>query len=119
MASQPANTDITVYRRVRAQVEAGRHDPIKLLGRIRPKVVIVPAEEIRVLETRDNVVTDAWRLGHPVVRYDRSAKSPATVFGNVSGLDFPVRLTNSHRDLFIQKNEDNVTDDLHQDARDA
>ena len=119
MASQPANTEITVYRRVRAQVEAKRHDPVNIIGRIRPQILVVPAEEIRVVETRDNLVTDAWRLGHPLVRYARPEKTPGDLYDSASGLDFPVRLTNTHRDRFMQKTAENVADDIQQDARDA
>lgn len=119
MASQPLNTDISVYRRVRTQVGNERHDPVKMLGRMRAKYMIVPSEEIRVLATNDDVVTDAWRYGHPVVRYQRAAKTPADVYEQVSGLDFPVRLTAEPRDIFIQKDSDNITDDLHENVRDV
>jgi hypothetical protein len=119
MASgQPANTDIKVFRRVRAQLEPGRHDPVLLQGRIRPRIVIVPSEEVRVTETRDAVISDAWRLGHPLVRYARGSMAVVTAFAGVSGLDFPVRLTNSHRDLLLQKTLEDVEDDLFKDVQD-
>jgi len=122
MASQPANTEISVYRRVRAQVEARRHDPVNIIGRIRPKIIAIPAEEVRVIETRDSLITDAQsvsgnRLGHPLVRYLRPELTPANVLDNVTGLDFPVRLTNSYRDLFVQKSAANLGDDLQSEVR--
>lgn len=119
-SAQPLNTEIAVFRRVRSQMANDRHDSVKqMTGEMRPRYVVVPAEEVRVLETKDSVVTDAWRYGHPVVRYNRSAKTPATVYDGVTGLDFPVRLTAQRRDLFITKTEANVGDDLFQDVRDA
>lgn len=119
MASQPLNSDISVFRRVRTQVQNERHDPVRLLGRVRPKYVVVPSEEIRVLATEDDNVTDAWRYGHPVVRYARDYTRPADVYDGVSGLDFPVRLTAEPRDLFIQKTAANAGDDLQQEVRDV
>jgi hypothetical protein len=119
MASQPLNAEISVFRRVRTQVQNERHDPVRLLGRVRPKYVVVPSEEIRVLSTKDSNVTDAWRYGHPVVRYARDFVRPADLYASASGLDYPVRLTAEPRDLFIQKTDANVTDDIHQNARDV
>ena len=93
MSAQPANTEIQVYRRVRVQAANERHDSLKQMGRLRAKYVVIPAEEIRVLETKDSLITDAWRYGHPVTRYSAPAKATQTVYNNVDGLAMPVRLT--------------------------
>ena len=74
--AQPLNAEISVFRRVRAQTDQDRHDPIKGMGRFRAKQVIAPSQEIRTLETKDAVVSDAWRYGHPVVRYVRGNAAP-------------------------------------------
>jgi hypothetical protein len=118
-AAQPANTEIQVFRRVRVQAINDRHDSLKQMGRLRSKYVVVPAEEIRVLSTQDDVVTDAWRYGHPVVRYSREAKEVQTVYDNVSDLEMPVRLTVDRREFQIEKTSDAVGDDLFQETRDA
>lgn len=112
MAAQPANTDISVFRRVRVQAANDRHDSIKQMGIMRAKYVVVPGEEIRVLDTEDSLITDAWRYGHPVVRYSRSAADRQTVYDNVSGLAMPVRLPGDWRESKIEKTQANVGDDL-------
>lgn len=128
-SAQPLNADISVFRRVRVQTDQDKHDPVKGMGRFRSRQVIVPGQEVRVLETRDNNVSDAWRYGHPVVRYVRTgaAPTPATertktmqqVYSNVDGLHMPIRLTVERRDIFIQKDLDNVGDDLFTDTKNA
>jgi hypothetical protein len=117
MSAQPLNTDIKVYRRLRTQVANERHDPIKLQGRVRAKYAVVPGEEIRVLSTLDAVVTDAWRYGHPIVRYARTAQTPNDMYDNIDDLAFPIRLTMEPRDLFIEKTEAAVADDLFTEAQ--
>ena len=127
--SQPLNADISVFRRVRVQTDQDKHDSIKGIGRFRAKQVVAPGQEVRVLETKDATVSDAWRYGHPVVRYVRGSDTPTPVgqqtktlqqvYDNVSGLHMPLRLTAERRDLFIEKAAASVTDDLHEDVRDA
>ena len=129
MASQPLNAEISVFRRVRAQASQDKHDPIKGMGRFRVKQVIAPGQEVRTLQTKDAVVTDAWRYGHPAVRYVRGNAAPTPsgertktlqqVYDNVSGLSMPLRLTVERRDIYIEKDSDNVGDDLHENVRDA
>ena len=119
-SSQPANTEIQVYRRVRAQAANERHDSVKQMGRLRDKYVVIPAEEIRVLHTSDDsLITDAWRYGHPVVRYSAPATSVQTVYNNVDNLAMPVRLTVDRREFQIEKTEDAIADDLFQDVSNA
>ena len=119
MASQPANSDIMVHRRVRVMSNNVRHTSLKELYGMSDRYVVVPGEEVRILATHDSVVTDQWRYGHPVVRYIRSTKDMQTVFSGVSGLDMPIRLTTDRRDVRIQKDAANVTDDLFQEVADA
>ena len=119
MADQPANTDIKIFRRVRTQASNDRHDSLKQMGIMRPKYVVVPAEEIRVLNTNDALVTDAWRYGHPVVRYSRPAKTINTVYTNVDDLAFPIRLAGDWREFQIEKTRAHAADDLFQETRNA
>ena len=128
-SAQPLNADISVFRRVRAQTDQDRHDPIKGMGRFRPRQVIAPGQEIRVLETRDGTVSDAWRYGHPVVRYVRGNAAPTPsgqrtktlqqVYDNVTGLRLPLRLTVERRDLYIENKPAAVTNDLFKNVDDA
>jgi len=128
-AAQPLNAEISVFRRVRAQADQDRHDALKGMGRFRAKQVIAPSQEVRVLETKDNAVSDAWRYGHPVVRYVRGNGAPTPagertktlqqVYDNVSGLSMPLRLTVERRDIYIEKSAADVADDLQGDTRDA
>jgi len=128
-SSQPLNADISVFRRVRVQANQDRHDAIKGMGRFRDKQVIAPTQEIRTLQTYDANVSDAWRLGHPVVRYVRGNAAPTPagertktlqqVYDNVSGLQIPLRLTVERRDVYIEETQADVGGDLQQDVRDA
>lgn len=120
MAAQPLNTTISVFRRLRTFRNNSRHTSIKhLTTPFDGDLVAVPGEEIQVVETRDDVVTDAFRFGHPVVVAPRAGCSLATLYGALSGLDFPVRLTGNPRELQIQKSAANVADDLYGEAQTA
>jgi hypothetical protein len=118
-AAQPLNSEISVFRRVRVQARNERHDTIKMMGLMRDRYVVVPGEEIRVLDTKDALVTDAWAYGHPVVRYARADVTVDTVYQGVTGLDFPVRITADRRDLHIQNTTAARTNDLFLDVQSA
>lgn len=131
MASQPANASISVYRRVRAQRNDSIHTSVKQrsVGVSWSELdVVVPGEEIQVYEKRDDSFrTDAFRFGHPVtvLTRDKTTLSEIITHGTdgsgtplVADLNFPVRFVGYYRDVFIEKNADNVTADLHQDVRD-
>jgi hypothetical protein len=118
MGAQPLNTNISVYRRLRTYRENRRHTSIKhLTTPFDGDLVAVPGEEIQVVETRDAVVTDAFRYGHPVVVAPRAGCSLATLYAGVSGLDFPVRLTGNPRELQVQNAAASINNDLYADAR--
>lgn len=136
MASQPLNADISVFRRVRAQTDQDKHDTLKGMGRFRDKRVIAPTQEVRVLpyltrdsSFKDSNVSDAWRFGHPIVRYIRTGGAPTPagertktlqqVYDNVSDLHMPLRLTVERRDVYIEKAACCAADDLHQEVRDS
>ena len=117
MASQPANSTILVHRRIRAYRQDLRHNSIKdLTMRMRPLIMSVPSEEVLVTESRDAVVTDAFRNGHPVVRSLREVTTFEEAAEGISGLNLPIRIG---RDRFLENSDANVTNDLHQDLRDV
>jgi hypothetical protein len=120
-SSQPANTTISVLRRVRAVNENRRHTSIKhLTTPFDGQFVSVPGEEVLVVETRDAAFkSDAFRFGHPVVLAPRAGCSVPDVYAGVSGLDFPVRMVGNPREVQIQKTLANKADDLYQELRDT
>jgi len=126
MASQPANVEISVKRRVRSYRQGLRHNNIHgLVNRLRPLVMSVPSQEtldltVRSADADNDVVTTALLEGRgsglPVVRGLAPVTTLQEAVQGVSGLDFPVRIG---QDLFLNKSDANVTDDLHQNLRDV
>jgi hypothetical protein len=85
----------------------------------------VPSEEtldltVRSADTDDDVVTTALLEGRgsglPVVRGLAPVKTLQEAVQGVTGLDFPVRIG---QDVFLNKSDANLTDDLHQNLRDV
>lgn len=126
MASQPANTDILVKRRVRSYRQMLRHNNIHaMVNRIRPLVMSVVGEEtldltIRAADVDSDIVTTALTEGRgtglPVVRGLKEVTTLAEAVASISDLDFPVQIG---QDKFLQKADASVTDDLHQNLRDV
>ena len=126
MASQPANVDILVKRRVRSYRQNFRHNNIHgLVNRLRPQVMSVPGEEtldltVRAADPDSDIVTTALTEGRgsglPVVRGLKAVTSLAEAVAGVASLDFPVVIG---QDRFLNKSDANVADDLHQDLRDV
>lgn len=126
MASQPANTQITVARTVRTRVQTRRNASIKEVAqRFGDREVIAPGEEIdtyNVIDTGGVVApgpNPAWRYGMPLVVESRTRATTTDVLSGVTGLDFPVQIVGTRHDLFIQKAAGHLTEDLHQDVRDV
>ena len=126
MASQPANVEISVKRRVRSYRQMLRHNNIHaMVNRIRTLVMSVPSEETlgatwRASDVDDDVVTTALLEGRgtglPVVRGLAPVTTLAEAVSAAPDLDFPVRIG---ADVFLQKADGFETDDLHQDLRDV
>lgn len=126
MASQPANVEILVKRRVRSYRQNIRHNNIHgLINRLRPLVMSIPSEEtldftVRAADLDDDIVTTALLEGRgsglPVVRGLAPVTTLAEAVAAVSNLDFPVRIG---QDVFLNKADANVSDDLHQNLRDV
>jgi len=128
MASQPANTDINVFRRVRAFRQDHRHESVEaLIKHLRPLVMSVPSEEILSgVLTRDTTLADfsaymgearhdAGR-GFPIVIGLLPQKSYADAQEGITGVDFGFAIG---RDAFLQHAEASLaTRDLHSDLRD-
>lgn len=126
MASQPANVEIGVKRRVRSYRQGLRHNNIHgLVNRLRPLVMSVPSEEtldltVRAADLDDDIVTTALLEGRgsglPVVRGLAPVVTLAEAVAGVPDLEFPVRIG---QDVFLNKADGSLTDDLHQDLRDV
>ncbi len=126
MSAQPANTDIKVYRTVRAQRQPLWHDSVaSLIKRLRPLVMSVPGEEIRVgVLTRDTSTKDfstymgearhnAGR-GFPIVIGLLKQVSFATAATQLPDVDFAFQIG---QDRFIKNTLVGLTGDLHKDTR--
>jgi hypothetical protein len=131
MATQPANTDINVFRKVRGFRQAHRHESVgALIKRLRPLIVSVPAEEILVTyQNRDTSATDmspymgearanATR-GMPRVVGLRAVRTFASVAGTSGkSLDFPIQIG---QDMFLRLTTAGLTHatnaDLHASVR--
>ena len=125
MASQPANTTIEVFRRVRAQRDDRLHTSVKHRASgvaFNDLVVSTPGEEILVFENRDgSFFTGAFRFGFPVTVEARTRPTFEAVqeaLFATADADFPLRLPAYPRDVFIQKPAGQNGEDLHQQVRD-
>ena len=126
MASQPLNTAIKVYRRVRAYRQDVRHDSVEALTKhLRPLIMQIPAEEIvSGVQSRDTSVSDfSSYMGE--ARYGASRGFPIVIGLNdrttfeaaqegCTGVDFAFTIG---RDRFLQNTEAALSRDLHQDMR--
>ncbi len=116
-AEQPANTAIEIFRTVRTYRQDFRHESLKVIGPMlgRTPVMSVPGREYLAAQTVDNVVSDAFRYGHPVVTFPRAFVSLGDVLTNVANLQV-VRLV-GNRDFFVTGTAGNNTADLHANVR--
>lgn len=126
MASQPANTEISVLRTFRTRVQTRRNASIKeVTQRLGDVVVMAPGEEIdtyNVIDTAGAVTpgpNPAWRFGMPVTVESRVRAGVSDVVGAVADLDFPQQIVGTRHDLFFHKTAGNLTDDLHAEVRAA
>jgi len=115
--SQPANSTISVYRRVRTQRRDERHDVVKnvLSPGLRTLELVAPGEEGRVTRTYNTAFkTDRYWRGHQVYVNTASRATVADAVADIDGIELPFQIG---RDKFINKNAANLSDDLHADAR--
>lgn len=115
-SSQPLNSTITVYRRLRFQRQDQRHDSVRsiLAPGFRALETVVPGEEVRITRTFNaSFKTDRYFRGHPVYVQNRAAVTFATATG-LTGIEIPFQIG---RDKFINKNLANVGDDLYAEAQ--
>lgn len=126
-SSQPANTAISVFRRVRSQRDLPFHrSTFETFQHINPLVMVVPGmEHLTVTETRetlaagaailDTSLTTGRGVGLPIVRYTQSMPTLESAAESISGLAFPVRIG---QDAMLEKSSANIADDLFQELRD-
>lgn len=120
MASQPANSDISVHRRVRAYRSDRRHESIKTVtDRLSTLVMSTPGEEVfaeyLLNDAAPSFRSDAFRFGHKVLLSRTEPVAFTDAVSGLSGINFPIQIG---RDKFIEKDDSNVTDDLHDELRD-
>lgn len=126
MSAQPANTDIKVYRTVRAQRQPLWFDSVaSLIKRLRPLVMSIPGHEIRVgVLTRDTTTSDFSpymgearsnaNRGFPIVVGLNKQVSFATAQTQLPDIDFAFQIG---QDRFLKNTTVGLTEDLHADAR--
>lgn len=130
MASQPANTQISVRRTVRTRNERGLFDSIKEhTQRLGEQVVIAPGEEIDVYLTLDSAGANApgpnpaWRFGMPVTVNVRTRDSVGTMLADLAldadaaTYDFPKQIVGTRQDRFLLAVEAEAAADIHEDVR--
>lgn len=131
MADQPANALISVRRTVRTRTDVPRNSSIKQMAqRLGPVVVIAPGEEIDAFYALAGTAAAAasagvpgpspsWRYGMPVVLETRDRATVATVVAAVANLAFPVRVVGGNSDIFLEKADGFLTEDIHAEVRAA
>jgi len=130
MASQPANTQISVRRTIRTRVERGLFDSIKEhVQRLGEQVVIAPGEEIDVYFKLDENGTNApgpnpaWRFGMPVTVNLRTRDSVGTMLSDLdsdadaANYDFTKQMVGTRHDRFLHALEAEADADIHEDVR--
>lgn len=130
MASQPANTQISVRRTVRSRTEFGLFDSIKeRTQRLGNQVVIAPGEEIDVFLKLDANGTNApgpnpaWRFGMPVTVNVRTRDTVGQMLtdlaadGDAANYDFPKQIVGTRHDRFLHAVEAEASADIHEDVR--
>ena len=127
MASQPHNTAISVYRRVRSMRNDRRHESVEAITKhLRPLIMSVPGCEILTgVLSRDTAVADlspymgearfgAGR-GFPIVIGVKDDVSFVEAQEGMPGIDFAFTIG---RDSFLQPTSAGLSRDNHQDLRD-
>jgi len=116
-AAQPANTQISVFRRVKAFRANYRHTTIKHLTTPWERFLVsVPGEEVDTVEHRDATFrTDAFRFGHPVTVSPRTIPTLAAVVAAVPGVKL-VSLVGNPREVQLENTEAHKTDELFQEV---
>lgn len=120
MSAQPLNTDIKVYRTVRAYRNQRRHESVEaIIKRLRPLIMSRPGEEILTgVQTRDTSVKDFSvyaRDGQPVVIGANADVSFATAQENLANVDFAYTIG---ADKFLTNTTAGLTGDLQKGLRD-
>lgn len=127
MASQPANTLISVFRRVRSYRNDLRHESVEAITkRLRGLVMSVPGCEILTgVLTRDTAVADlspymgearfGANRGFPIVIGAKDFVTFEEAQEGMPNIDFGFQIG---RDKFLEPTTAGLGDDQHQDLRD-
>ena len=111
--AQPLNAAISVTNRIRVYYANSRFSSIKeLTAPFGDRKVMVPGEEVRVLETRDSNYSDGFPNGHRVVVEPRVACTLAQILAGVPGMAEPTRMFGNPREIQLGKKAAYVADDL-------
>lgn len=129
MASQPANTQISVHRTVRTRVDLGLFRSIKeRTQRLGDQVVIAPGEEIDVYLTLDGAGANApgpnpaWRFGMPVTVNQRTRSTIGAMYAaleadaDAATQAFPKQIVGTRQDIFMQAVDAEAAADIHGDV---
>jgi hypothetical protein len=127
MSSQPLNSAIHVYQRVRAQRAFNLHRSVWEVGNgagINPLKVVVPGEEGMITATRDavnDIVTTSLTTdrndGYAIVRY---RLSPLAFEDAVADANIPnerIKIVRIGKDAFIENKDAYLTRDLFGDVK--
>lgn len=119
MAAQPLNTDIKVYRNVRAYRNQRRHESVEAITkRLRSLIMSVPTEEILTgVATRDTTKKDfsVWgRDGQPIVIAPNADVTYETAQEGLANVDFAFSIG---ADKFITNTAAGLSGDLHAGLR--
>ena len=126
MASQPANTEISVFRTIRSYRQDHRHESVEALTKkLRPLIMSVPGEEILSgVLTRDTTLVDlspymgegrpTATRGFPIVVGLLGTDTFEAAQEGITGIDFGFTVG---RDKFLHHAAGSHDRDLHADAR--
>lgn len=120
MSAQPANTEIKVYRNVRAMRNRRLHDSVgSVIKRLRPLVMNVPGHDglSVVVESRSAVkdFSPYAREGFPIVVGHHGNLAFADAVEGLADIDFPFTIGG---DKFITNTAAGLDGDIQQDLRD-
>jgi hypothetical protein len=127
MASQPLNSTIKVYQRVRAQRSFNLHRSVWEVGNgagVNPLHTVVPGEEGLISATRDSVddivttsLTTGRDDGYAVVRYRLTPEAFEDTVVDSAIPNERIKIVRIGKDAFIENTDEYLTRDLFGDVQ--
>ncbi len=127
MASQPLNSEIHVFQRVRSQRAFNLHRSVWEVGNgagSNPLKVVVPGEEGMLTATRDAVndivttsLTTGRNDGYAIVRYTLSPLAFEDAVIDTAIPNERIKIVRIGKDAFIENTEEYLTRDLFGDVK--